>query len=598
MRRREFIGLSVALVAEAMSVSANTSDQVNSGLAPGAEFMLKRNYWSGVSRSFSPRDLHITLPRKATDVIFEQLELGKNHPDTLTQEAFHVIAQKPAALANRYFDPEEDPFDKQERDFADHCAGFFRGMQGWASRLETDFVATMLMFQVTAEATPTQLTLEQDFREERIRAGLGATRGLTGVELTKAIINTLRLDTDKIPYPIWPMARLDGQVTIGIHDIENSVTAEALTDLENSLPSKWDSVENYLKGVSPIYNFQYRDIAAKNALFDQKTAEILAVVANSPHLQEYLQEFKTPQFIRKFLLELDGTVDAYQFMRTTVFWASINKLSAHAGARFPGKRILENRALNYAVDYYIGQDTPTPFFLDQICNPKLVARLEQDAKKGDRAALGLLDLSNSFSAVGDAVLTADRRISDTVVREGLEQSLDFQLMTGVAYARHLLRRAFVFTHPGQSEMVPRYNDPSELLYDAFLANGIRENSAIFQLAGTRPLHSATDVYNPFMKEFNIMGDFVKHLYLRFYDEHPQHDFKTFIRTLRQLLIDYQSRQSLGLPCVDFDPDSKIARFAEESIKFGVFDKILVPPHISWVRAIGATQDYTTAMLNR
>ena len=592
LTRRAFLQAVAAVAAKAAipeNPSTPTSEDTNAPLA-GLDFIIGRHRWAPGKQYFVPRTLSVMLPQNDTDQIYESLELDQRHPHTLNKDTFFIIAQKAARLANLYFSPTTYHIDDQEREFADHSRNFFQKVQYATDFLNTDFVASLLMFQVSGEATANVKKLNVDLIEERIRAGLGLVKNISDIELGKLAVNILRSDALPIDAPYFPMPRLDGPVTLGIHDLENSMIAEGLLSLERALPAQWESVATYIQHCAPGYFAKYRDSANSAAELDARAAAITKEVYDSNELQGYLMQFKNSDYLQQFLTT-NGDIDVYQFIRSTVYWATINEMSAHGGTNAPTKKILEDKALEKTLEHYLSLESGVPFFLDQINNPKMLKQLESDAKKGDTRAKKLLDIAIDFMRIGDKALFHDRSMSDTIAKEKIEQNMDFQVLTGVTYARHLLDQAYAYSHGDTTEMTARYQNPNELAFDAFLANGLRENAALFLLAGTRPLHRATVGFLPPQQELGHVGSFIDQIYVPNGYAHPQEDFRAFLVSMRKLDNHLRTQQSYGINNALLEADPQFEKMAAEATDFGVFHRLIVPPHNSWMRAIGATTGY-------
>ncbi|MBI1919090.1 hypothetical protein HYS29_00685, partial [Candidatus Microgenomates bacterium] len=358
-------------------------------------FMLDRRSWNTEENSYFPPVPDNILSREASDRILDALNLvaENQYSHTITPEAFQVIIQRPARIASLYFHPNENKtLQETDRDFADHCVRFFTAMKSQADFMETDFIATLLMYQVSGDANSTQRAFNKDIMEERVRVALNIARKELGPIASDALINILR-ETELLDFavPYYAMPRLEGVVTMGIHDIETVITARSLRDFEQTLPDKWIQVAHYLKTRAPKFFSQYGSYAEMYDQFEAESEQLKQDLMSLPQFGEYLSRLYTPEVMRR-ILTTDDQVDAYQLQRTTLFWANVSEINVKNGfaMQAPGRKRTEQQALERTLQQYVQAGSPIPFFLDQILNPKILQMISADANRGNTTAQELL----------------------------------------------------------------------------------------------------------------------------------------------------------------------------------------------------------------
>lgn len=222
-----------------------------------AEFLLNRQA-SSYEKSYMPPNPESILPREISDSLYDKLDLKERHPSTLNKDAFFSISQRISRVASLYFHPDKNQAAaSQEASFYEFNEAFFQKILQTSRDLDVDFVGTLLMWQVSGSNTSSVKSLRQDVRDEQIRVGLGLVKDFTGESggtlLVEAIrkLNSLKEDTVEGWY--YPMPRVEGGVSLGIHDIETIMISRALKDLELSLPDRWPEIADYLKKRCPRF---------------------------------------------------------------------------------------------------------------------------------------------------------------------------------------------------------------------------------------------------------------------------------------------------------------------------------------------------------
>jgi hypothetical protein len=61
--------------------------------------------------------------------------------------------------------------------------------------------------------------------------------------------------------------------------------------------------------------------------------------------------------------------------------------------------------------------------------------------------------------------------------------------------------------------------------------------------------------------------------------------------MRKLDNHLRTQQSYGINNALLEADPQFEKMAAEATDFGVFQRLIVPPHNSWMRAVGATTGY-------
>lgn len=479
-----------------------------------------------------------------------------------------------------YFRPDKiQDQESQTKEFYRFSEKFFQKILDCSDELEVDFIGVLLMWQVSGANTSSVESLRKDVRDEQVRAGTTIAEDLIGSRSGPLLINALRARNMNLYYA---MARLQGPVSLGIHDIETIMIARGLVDLQASLPDRWNPPRFFEKFSS--YVNLYRS-------YEELSNKIVNQVQESNEAQEYLSHLHTREKLKDFLSDGDK-VDAYQFIRTTVFWANVSELShiISIGGYNTRPEIVESLALENTIDSYLAFGSPTSFFLDQIANPKMIKKLKKDASNGSLVARKLLEMCGEFDKASDQIIAFDRNIAADLVDKKTEQNLEFQIFTGVSYARWLLNDAYKFTH-GHATRKIAFDNPHDLAFHAFLGTGNRETGPSYQLAGSRPLNRATLPFLPPEDMFKTMNDFIENVYQKFEKVHPQTNFKTFARYLFSLFEERYFVRITGTNRYLLDDDSKMGDFIHKAIQFGAYKNVITLPHCSWARSLEATIGY-------
>jgi hypothetical protein len=542
------------------------------------------------------------LPREKSDALFDKLQLAERFSKTLNKNAFYVTAQRVARLASLYFRPDKQQDQRsQDAAFEQFNENFFQKVLHYSDYLEVDFPAVLLMWQVSGANTSSIKAVREDVRDERIRAGSHLAENLLGAESGLLLVDTIRTveNIKENTFKGWYYAapRVQGPVSLGIHDIETIMISRALRDVQQSLPDLWPNIAKAVNQRSSQFLMQSDSYNAQYDAFEQVSDAITKHVRTSPAMQEYLRKVYTPDNIKK-ILTTGNTVDAYQFLRTTVFWAAISELNqvVSTSANQTQPAILEQRALNKAIDYYVAEKNPAGFFLDQIANPKMLKQLQLDADQGNEAAKRLLSISQNFTTMSNGIIATDTAIAATIAADKLEDDMDFQILTGVAHSRWLLSDTQKRIH-GKSPRKISFNNPDELAYNTFLATANREAGPSYQLAASRPLERATLTFLPMQTTYATMDAFIKQVYQQVEPEHPEKDYKTFLRYFVRIIAEryFQDLFHTHHYSLDASTPVNIEEFIERAEKFGASKNIITPPHSSWMRSVEATIGYISEM---
>ncbi|MFA5932471.1 MAG: hypothetical protein WCV81_05460 [Microgenomates group bacterium] len=539
----------------------------------------------------NPREM---LSQQSSNELFKALKLEEQYPHTINPDAFYTVIQRPARLANWYFVPDQTKSKgEQEKDFTAHCEKFFGGMKKWADLMEIDFPAALLMFTISGDATATKNDYLRDITDEQIRMGVR----IVGPSITDKMIGVLRQSgMQDNSTQLYGLARLEGMVTMGIHDMETVVIAQALKDLEKSLPQKWPEIAVQLKEQSSEFFAQYGAYLDQYTDFETQMDQVATTVQESPEVRAYLGKFFEEEKLKNILLAEDGSVDSYQFKRTTLFWANIldMNLKDNMSMFVKNQQDLEKYALDVTINGYLNSGSPNSFFLDQILNPKMIAELKKDADKGNQTAQQLLLMSQELGEAGEKIIATDSKLASTLVNSKTEKNVLFQLITGTAFARMLLRGAHNFTHKTNATKIT-YDSPNDLAYDVFLANGNREMSSTFLLSGKRPVNPAALPYLSQSQNLHGMTKFIEHVYNQVQSASPQKDFKTFLRYFKHLITDPIVQSYAGVHDYELEDDTLVTTFMKKATDWGVYTEIVTLPHNSWMRSFEATAGYAARM---
>lgn len=599
---RRFVLRGGAEIAVLGAAVLGTNGGINlAGHAPEAadslRFFLDRHMPS-YRESYLPNP-EVIIPQEVAFSSYERLGLGERFPKTLSEGAFRVLSQKIARLASRYFKPDKNLDGKaQEEEFYRYNESFLQKTLAVSEHLGVDFPAILLMWQTSGENKSSVKAIREDVRNERIRVGTGLAKNLLGESVSPFLIKVLRTAnniTDSVKIPYYALPRLEGPVTLGIHDIEFIMIARGLNDIKDSLPEKWDELEIYLSKRAPKFLKDTQRYIELYDDFDALSERITSEVQGPLEIRNYLSKFYSESALRAFLSDGEN-VDAYQLMRTTVFWAFVSELDSLVSIDGYETRpeIVEALALKKAVDYYLQSQDPTIFFFDQISNPKMISVLREDAQRGNKTALDLLKKAEIFSKASDQIIEFDRRIASDYEEEKLEDDVDFQVLTGVAHSRWLLRDAYRHVQRKKPESLI-FNSSDELAYTVFLALSNRESAPSYQLAGIRPLDRATLTFLPPKDMYKTMDEFIHQVYRNFEEKDPSADFRTFARYLYHLLEERIVGRLIGTSPSSLGEDKKLGNFIDQAISFGAYKKIFVLPHCSWMRTPDAIFGYISQM---
>jgi hypothetical protein len=263
------------------------------------------------------------------------------------------------------------------------------------------------------------------------------------------------------------------------------------------------------------------------------------------------------------------------------------------GSYVSSSRELEANALNSAVDDYLNT-SPSAIFFDQIGNPKMLELLRKDAETNEPAAVRLLAMAQKFNAKGDHLNGQDRILTAAIIKDGMEQDIDFQLASGVAYTRWLLHDAYNHTHPNATDETPiTFDNMHDLAYTSFLATANRENPTVFQLADPAfgPKHGMVQPFMPHDQMFAVMDDFIDQVYSQFQSEHPDKNYTTFNQYCIRMFLEMYTPSLVHTPYYMIDDNEIYPQFLAKALEFNADKKIITPPHNSWMRAISATTAY-------
>lgn len=565
--------------------------------ADSLRFFLDRHMPS-YQESYLPNP-EVIIPLEVASSSYERLGLRERFPKTLSESAFGILSQKIARLSSRYFKPDKNLDGKaQEEGFYRYNESFLQKILTVSEHLEVDFPAILLMWQTSGENKSSVKAIREDVRNERIRVGTGFAKNLFGESVSPFLIRVLRTAndiTDSVKIPYYALPRLEGPVTLGLHDIEFIMIARGLKDIKNSLPEKWEALEAYLGKRAPKFLQDAKRYIELYDSFDSLSERITSEVKESLDIRNYLSKFYSGSVLRDFLSDGEN-VDAYQLMRTTVFWAFVSELDSLVSIDGYETRpeIIEALALNKTIDYYLKSQDLSAFFLDQISNPKMIAILKEDAQKGNKVALDLLGEAEVFRAASDQIIEFDRKIASDFEKEKLEEDVDFQILTGVIHSRWLLRDAYQHIH-GKNPANLNFSSPDELAFNVFLALANRESAPAYQLAGIRPLDRATLTFLPPEAMYRTMDEFIARVYKNFEEKDPTTDFKTFARYLYHLLEERIVSRLIGTSPILLGKNKELGSFIKQSIDFGAYKKIFVLPHCSWMRTPDATFGYISKM---
>lgn len=553
-----------------------------------AEFWQSRQL-PDIKNSFIPTNPEAPLSKETTNTIFDKLGLAEKYPKTINKDAFHLILQKPSRIAALYLQ-EADGVTQEE--FNRHCVHFFEQMYGFSNEMGVDFIATLLMFQVSGDANSSVKAQQKDVLDEMARTGLGVGDILAGPLAASGLITVLRgLNIGAY----YAMARLEGPVTLGIHDIETIMTARSLIDLEQTLPEPWPNIARKLKAAAPEFFEKYRDYVETYNKFEKESQKVTETIANSHEILEYLQKYLDPEKIKE-ILTVGENIDSYQLSRTTVFWSTISELDQlyRASGFVSPRKNLEAEALRQTITYYMDSKNPLVFFLDQIGNPRTRKRLEKDAEAGSLAAQKLIETVDKLEESSDSVILKDRVLAASLVNENTEQNLEFQMITGVAYARWLLKTQNELE--GNKSAKLEFDNPNQLAWTAFLANLDRETGASYLLAGTRPLLRATLPFLEPAKSHLVMSSFLDKVYLKHEKQKPNKNFRRFSQRLFQLVEERLFKTLIGTPRYKVEGNKKTFEFIKAAEEFGYQKNLITLPHCSAIRAIEATAGYIAEMV--
>ncbi len=552
------------------------------------DFLLQRHL-SQPGERYVPTDLDQMLSSDAIDRVYRKLELAEKFPDTLSKESFQVIAQKVARLFNLYFEPKSEDQKEKEQEFIAYCEQTFARMLAICEQQNVDFVATLLMWQTSGLANSSLKKEEQDLTDETVRVMLSlAEKVVSGSSGTTFVSLMRRLKINMFP----GMARVEGPVTLGIHDMETIMIARGLMNLKLTNPNTWEMVSGQLRELAPHFSDAIEGHVNLNDEYEELTQQGIELVTEDKTVIEYIQNLDH-RLMAELLLNGER-VDDYQFLRTTRFWAHICDRQATSiindidvdGLDLEKEAFIE--ALN---DYFAN---PHQFVLDQMTNPRFLQKLTADAREKIPGAQLLLDYSRQLHEKSEQIITADRSIAATLIREKTEQNLEFQLITGVAFTRWLLNEVQK-QRTGQYKADIAYSNPDETAYDCFIAVSGRESGATFELAGSRPLDKATKVYQSLEELYAQLQDFITKVYLDGENEEPIKNMRPFLIRLSDVYESPMIRRFVGVALYELRQDYAAQAFVERAQAYGVDEKFFSLPFSSWRVALQGVLGYVAKM---
>lgn len=541
-------------------------------------------------KSFTPESSTEMLPISTSERIFTELELDQKYSETLNLESFHLIAQRVWRLANLNYQ-DNDPTqtrDVQVEKFEQHCKEYLRQTMEVCDQMDMDLVACMLLLQVSGANTSSAHAIKDDIRDERVRSGLSLIETLYDQSAAPTMGGILR-ELGLVPY--YSLARAEGRLTLGTHDIEVSMISRSLLAIKEHHPEIYTRFESELNQSAPGFMSQIDSYVEICDEYEASSHEVTEEVRNNNELKTYLSKYQNHDYLFA-LLTTDGRVDDYQFLRTTAYWAEVSKLqalTAVSGYSTNSKEV-ERQAIEPTINFYLKNRGPEAIFLDNCSNPKFISMLERDARRGSDQASKLLEMANRTKELSDRLITEDRQIGAALIRERTEFDEKFQIITGVAYARWMLTNAR--THQGLPLDNLKYSDPDKLAYDCFLGTAHRETGASYQLAGTRPLQRASLPFEGVDSQLDEMDRFIKDVYIPTTENrHPREDFKSFLIKFADLVESSYLPSMFQIDRFKLTGDKKTADFVTAARKFGADQTIITPPHCSWQRAMEATIAY-------
>lgn len=585
--RRNFLGTTFLGSLALLTAKLRPQRQEASAVA---EFMLERNVVPK-REVYLPPDPENIFSQEVLDRIYVNLRLEKKYPQTLTPEVFKNIMRRPSRLAVNFFRTNAEDPAQQEKEFAEFAESFFELFEGYCEYMETDFVGALLAFQISGDNNNSLKLYNRDVTEERVRSGSSLAQIFSGQRLASLGILALN-SVEKGAY--YAMPRLEGPTSIGIHDIEFIEVIRALLSLKETSPEKWSKILVLLKKNNPRFSEIMFDYAETYNNFDSYSQSLTQEIKNEPDLLSYLKKYQDPDFLRKFLGARIGRVDAYQFSRTTTFWAHLTETESRVASSFYTARRsqLEKKALEMTIETYAHKSDSLHFFLDQICNPKFQHILEKDADNGSMQAKELLALAQEFTKRGNEVIAQTRVMEATVADK--EFDLEFQLITGIAYARSVLQEG-QSSRTQQLQKKLQYDDPNILARDAFHGLAKREAAPAWQLTGHRPLHRATLTFAPREMLDTAMAEYIKNVYMPVAEVSPETNFKKFISFFVKLLEEPVAQGMMGTSRYKLDGDTQTERFIKLAKDHGAYKNIITFPHSSWMRCLEAVAGYITDM---
>lgn len=540
---------------------------------------------------YLPRNPLEIIPNRISDAILADSGLLQECPETINQEAFRVLMPRVAKILSGYYRPDASlDVQGQEDGFYTFVGENMKQLFAYAEYVGVDKVGLLLMWQVSGAANSSLKAMRDDIRDEFVRAGTSIAGVVAGEGAVPHMIKTMRLVGVDAYYA---MARLEGPVTVGIHDIETVMIARSIVDFEESYSERWGQTRAYLEKRAPGFFEKYKQYAKAYDQFEEESKRLAVRIGSDEQIRNYVAQFNEPELLKKLMMR-GKDVDSYQLSRTTVFWAILSELSVTvpASAYSAREKQLVELAMDKTVEYYHHESKPEGFFLDQINNPRILKWLELDAKRGNETAKKLLVEALQFKERGDAILGMDRDINATMMKEGLENDVPFQLFTGVLYSRWLLSQAEMLETGEQRMGKLNYDNPDRLAWLAFLGNGNRETGPSYQLSATRPLNRASFPFvDPKLMQ-ETMKDFVQTAYTGYSEKPPDEDFRTFVAGMGHIAMDQMVPLFLQANHYElFDLPAKVKALIERAEAWGSARKLITPPHCSWLRALEATAGY-------
>ncbi len=546
------------------------------------------------------------IDRTISDKIFDDSNLAEEYPNTINKASFHSILQKPARIALQYFKPNESyTYEQKLRSLNEYYEDFFGYMKDISDAIGIDYIANLLMWQVSGENTAHIINRLQDERDEFARTFTTVAETWLGDKTGSHIITVLRkMGIADDAY--YALPRLEGATSLGgPHDLENIFQTRAIADLKNTTDlDTYNEIMKELRELAPDYCELIPEYVAAYDAFEKKSTDVKQAIISSDQIRNYLIKFATEDRIKDLMSEVDDKgeviVDSYQFSRTTAFWATLSEKDAvtrASGMTNWETGPIEQAALNLAIEYYLEDDnSKVGFFFDQIRNPKMIDLLKSRKNKGDSIASQLLKMSDELDELSEKVITKDREVALSLVKDGLEYDPKFNIIVGVAYTKWVYAEVLRYKNITDPQIFRniKFNSPDVLALASLLANALRETGPSYQLVGKRPLLKATLPFIDKYEILNTMDRFIKQIYSQTIEaENPERDYETFSTHYINLILDQMSTYYLkGAKLSDINASfwipEKLAQFrnfSNQAINFGLRRILFTPPHDAWTRGI-------------